>query len=836
MAIQSTSSRASSSQQQLTQMGSDAAKQQAEARKGAQYITDPAQLDNLQYQYWTGAGDTSNFNRGYSVNFQLDGKDYTFIPTDIINKGWVDGNTQYYASGLLNKDNLNTLKTKGQAIDLKGVGWYGDFLTDTMGRDTTGILIPSTEANKFFSKIQSYEITQTPVKGKVSFSPITGLAQTKKGDFVYLNKTPEGNYPGTGQKYATQFINAKGDIQTIGKPPPPKSGGLLGDIAKVASIVAPVALALVPGVGPVLSAAYSAGNVIGRGGSIEDAFKAGATSYAAGTVAGAVAKPVAGVTDSAIAGATAGGAAAGGTTALIQGNSVGEGLISGAATGAAMGAANVVAKPVTAATDSQVAGSTAGGAVAGGTSALLRGDSVTEGLLTGAAGGAIAGGVSATVDAGVGLLKGNTGGETIAEAGADETIAATGAETTGAEGNTMEDYELSTFLNDLDEDFTFGDQEGDYDMPFSNPDLMYNEFNPLAPGLQTLVQDFFDTNVKAGGTTEDIITKAAKQFGTSIVKSFLGIGGVKGVASSTRAALRAAGLTDTQIDSLGGGSKGFLESVLGGGAGLYLSDKQRQEVLDAYNNAASRVSASGREAADLSKFTPFGTKTAFGESKFTYDPTTGQLTGAEYTVAPEVAAERDRLFKLASGITPTATSMADYEQQYLTSQRGLLRPEQERQLGSLQERMARTGRSGFGYGQGTGMMATNPELAAYYNALATQEQTLAANAPTYARNLFSADIANLDKLYGQASELEKLGAAPLTTSLDIAGKAATAGATQGRFLTEAEKTAADLTARGGLLSASSKTNMYNELAGAAGAVGKTIDQYISDWMINNPQP
>jgi hypothetical protein len=70
--------------------------------------------------------------------------------------------------------------------------------------------------------------------------------------------------------------------------------------------------------------------------------------------------------------------------------------------------------------------------------------------------------------------------------------------------------------------------------------------------------------------------------------------------------------------------------------------------------------------------------------------------------------------------------------------------------------------------------------------------------------------------------------------LDIAGKTSAAGQTQGRFLTEAEKTAADLTARGGLLSASSKTNMYNELAGVAGAAGKTIDQYISDWMINNP--
>ena len=783
MAIQSTSSRAASSQQQLTQMGTAAAKQQAEARKGAQYITDPAQLDNLQYQYWAGIG-TDNFNTGYSVNFQLDGKDYTFIPTDVINKGIVDGNTQHYFKDFLNKDNLNTLKTKGQAIDLKGVGWYGDFLKDTLGRDTTGILIPASDANKILvNKPQAYEVgTKYGSKNQYPRTAITGLAQTKDGKFVYQNEIPKGNFPGTPTKWAYNYINDKGDIKGGGVPYSTGGGGLLGKVAKVVNQVAPIALAFVPGAGPLLSAAYSAGSVIGRGGSIEDAFKAGATSYAAGTIGGAVAKPVAGVTGSTI------------------------------------------------------AASTAGGAAAGGTAALIRGDSVGTGLLTGAAGGAIAGGVSSAVDAGAGLLSGNTGGETIAdagadntiaEAGADETIAQTGAETTGTEGNTMDDFEPSTFLSEFtDDDYNYGDQEGDY--PTEG-----NYGNPLAPGVSEAVQNFFDTNA-AGQITEDSVTKAVKKFGTQVVKSFFGVGAAKGVSSGVRAALKAAGLSDAQINSLGGGSQGFLESILGGGAGLYLSDKQRQEVLDAYNTAASRVSAAGEKAADLSKFTPFGTKTAFGESKFTYDPTTGQLTGASYDVAPEVAAERDRLFKLASGITPTATSMSDYEQQYLTSQRGLLRPEQERQLGSLQERMARTGRSGFGYGQGTGMMATNPELAAYYNALATQEQTLAANAPTYARNLFGTDIANLGKLYGQAGELEKLGAAPLTTSLDIAGKTSAAGQTQGRFLTEAEKTAADLTARGGLLSASSKTNMYNELAGVAGAAGKTIDQYISDWMINNP--
>lgn len=750
-----------------------------EAQKSAQYITDPSQLDNLKFSYLTKSQSSKESGKNvYSLNFKLDGKDYTFIPTDILNKGFVDKNNQYFFPNFLKKDNLDTLKTKGQVIDLNGVSWYGDTLKNKYGRDTTGVLIPTSESNKIIGALSTYKIGSTYGENKnIPKTAITGLAQKANGEYVYQNAIPEGRYPDYGTDWAYHYTDSKGTTTSSAVPRPSSSGGLFGSIAKVIDKVAPVALAFVPGAGPLLSAAYSAGSVIGKGGSIGDAFKAGATSYIAGTVAGAVAKPVAGVTGSTIAASTAGGAAAGGTTALI------------------------------------------------------RGDSIGTGLLTGAAGGAIAGGVSSAVDAGTGLLKGNTGGETIADAGADSTLADAGAETTGTKGTTMDDYELtsdlSTFLNELPEDSTYGDQPGDYDMEGSYGD-------PLAPGVKDAVDNFFKTNA-AGGLTEDVVTKAVKQFGTQVVKSFLGVGAAKGVSTGVRAALKAAGLSDSQINSLGGGSTGFLEGLLGGAAGLYLSDKQRQEVLDAYNTAATRVSAAGEKAADLSKFTPFGTKTAFGESKFTYDPTTGKLTGASYDVAPEVAAERDRLFKLASGITPTATSMSDYEKQYLEAQRGLLRPEQERQLGSLQERMARTGRSGFGYGQGTGMMATNPELAAYYNSLGTTERTLAANAPTYARNLFGTDIANLSKLYNQAGELEKLGAAPLTTSLDIAGKTSTTGATTGRFLTDAETKAADLTARGGLLSASSKSNMYNELAGVAGNVGSSIDKAISDWMINNPQ-
>jgi hypothetical protein len=248
------------------------------------YINNPSQLDNLQYQYWTGSSG-NNFNAGYSVNFQLDGKDFTFIPTDVINKGFVADNKQYYFSDLLKKDNFNALKEKGQTVDLSGVSWYGDFLKNTMGRDSTGVLIPTEEANKIISTPKEYEIGSTyGKKDSIPKTAITGLAQTKKGDYVYQNEIPEGNYPVSGTKWAYNYIDSTGTIKSGAKAAPKSSGGFFGKIAKAADVIAPIALAFVPAIGPALSAGYSAGSTLGKGGDLGDAFKAGAISYGASTL------------------------------------------------------------------------------------------------------------------------------------------------------------------------------------------------------------------------------------------------------------------------------------------------------------------------------------------------------------------------------------------------------------------------------------------------------------------------------------------------------------------------------------------------------------------------
>lgn len=65
---------------------------------------------------------------------------------------------------------------------------------------------------------------------------------------------------------------------------------------------------------------------------------------------------------------------------------------------------------------------------------------------------------------------------------------------------------------------------------------------------------------------------------------------------------------------------------------------------------------------------------------------------------------------------------------YITKQQALLAPTQENQLAQLQNRLFQQGRGGAATAQGGNLMATSPEMAAYYNALAQSNLQLAANA------------------------------------------------------------------------------------------------------------
>jgi hypothetical protein len=163
----------------------------------------------------------------------------------------------------------------------------------------------------------------------------------------------------------------------------------------------------------------------------------------------------------------------------------------------------------------------------------------------------------------------------------------------------------------------------------------------------------------------------------------------------------------------------------------------------------------------MAQFRPVGVTTRFGKSGFNYGPQ-GELVGAGYQVAPDIAAMREGLIGMAGtglsqaqqaqafqpGITTAGQGLFNLGQQYvgespqavaqnyLTQQQQLLAPGREQQLAQLTNQQQQQGRLGLatgattaGYGTGApGLQASNPQMAAYYNAMAMQDAKLAADA------------------------------------------------------------------------------------------------------------
>jgi hypothetical protein len=251
----------------------------------------------------------------------------------------------------------------------------------------------------------------------------------------------------------------------------------------------------------------------------------------------------------------------------------------------------------------------------------------------------------------------------------------------------------------------------------------------------------------------------------------------------------------------------------------------------AANQAAGNATASANQAAQMAQFRPIGVTTRFGKSGFQYGPQ-GELVGAGYQVAPDLAAMREGLIGMAGtglsqaqqaqamqpGITTAGQGLFNLgqqyvaqtpqgaAQQYMTQQQGLLAPGREQQLAQLTNQQQQQGRLGLatgattaGYSAGApGLQAANPQMAAYYNALAQQDAKLAADANlagqqqvTFGQGLMTGGI-NLNNagygmqsnalvpftnLLGGAQNVENLGMGAFTAGQGL-GSAAAANSIQ----------------------------------------------------------
>jgi hypothetical protein len=276
-------------------------------------------------------------------------------------------------------------------------------------------------------------------------------------------------------------------------------------------------------------------------------------------------------------------------------------------------------------------------------------------------------------------------------------------------------------------------------------------------------------------------------------------------------------------------------AVIMGGTSLLGGKMQSDAAGRASRESAQAQLESARIAAEAAKFRPVGVTTRYGSSNFQFDPS-GYLTGAGYTVSPELKAYQDRLQALTGGaltqaemaqqqyapLQQGATGLFELGQQYLQQtpeqvasqymqqQQDLLAPSRERQYSQLQNQLFQSGRGGLSVGAtglrpsgAGGLGATTPEMEAYYNALAQQDLALASQAQQAGQQnvAFGAGLlgsgAGLMGQYqagqvgalspfsaylGAGSTIESLGQKPLDIGAQLGGRSATAGANVGQSL------------------------------------------------------
>jgi hypothetical protein len=279
-------------------------------------------------------------------------------------------------------------------------------------------------------------------------------------------------------------------------------------------------------------------------------------------------------------------------------------------------------------------------------------------------------------------------------------------------------------------------------------------------------------------------------------------------------------------------TKGLVTAGISAAGGLLTN----QANVEAARISAQAMRDAAATAAEAQRFRPVGVTTRFGASQFGFDPTTGQLTSAGYTVNPELKAMQDRIMALSGqGLTEAEQAAGRYApltagaqglfglgQQYLAQspeqvaadymarQQNLLAPSRERQLAQLQNQLFQTGRGGLSVGAtgmrpsgAAGLGAASPEMEAYYNALAQQDAALAAQATQAGQQqvqfgagllgsgagLLGSYTQGLTGAYspfstgvGVGSSLESLGQAPLDIGAQLGGRSAQAGANVGQSL------------------------------------------------------
>lgn len=237
------------------------------------------------------------------------------------------------------------------------------------------------------------------------------------------------------------------------------------------------------------------------------------------------------------------------------------------------------------------------------------------------------------------------------------------------------------------------------------------------------------------------------------------------------------------IASAVGGVVGSIGGMISGDAAAGAANEQADYLRNLSAEQQKRILEATKAAQERGQFKPVTVTSSFGTPQYTYD-STGRLTGVSSTpadwlqqlqarqqaLAPQYmgltesalsaapqyqrAAELavgggENLYGLAAQAAPTRYDVAGKTQEYYNRMQQLVAPQREQQLAQTRQGLFNTGRTGLATGatQAGGMLATNPEMAAYYNAIAQQDLNLANTAETQARANLQQDIDTAKGLY-----------------------------------------------------------------------------------------
>ena len=246
----------------------------------------------------------------------------------------------------------------------------------------------------------------------------------------------------------------------------------------------------------------------------------------------------------------------------------------------------------------------------------------------------------------------------------------------------------------------------------------------------------------------------------------------------------------------------WVTAAIAGGGALLGGALSGSAAKSAANTAANAQLQSANIAAEAQKFRPVGVTSRFGSSNFGFDEN-GYLNSAGYTPSGELLgyqnflsgqgpqAQQDVSGLLSLGRGYLAEDPDAVKQRYIQQQNALLAPQNEQALAGIRNNLFQQGRGGLATGATSegGLMATNPEMAAYYNALAKQNAALTAGAEQaaqqqigFGQGLLSNAYSPLQTNVGLQAEFEKLAMSPLQTGAELGGRSATAGANVGQSL------------------------------------------------------